>query len=280
MAEAAVSSEIIEAARDGAPDYYLSALLAPRAVRGDLIRFAALIGEFDRIPYLAGDPNLGLIRLQWWQDALETTEPGAKTGHPVADAALEMAARRSVPRADLERYVHASTHLFGTDEPSQGALDDFFSGTAGIAFDIWGRLIGISKSPETDALMNRAAAAYGRAVLARNLVRLLGKGRCPLPLAYFDGRDPRQAPEDEARRAIVAAILRLSQEAEKNVALVRRGLTPQTRYVVKAMLPLVLVEPVFRALNAPGRDVLREVADISPFSRVMRLGLAGWRGRV
>jgi phytoene/squalene synthetase len=281
MVRAVLPDEIVEAARDGAPNFYLSALLAPRAVRSDLITFAAFIGEIDRVPFLTGDPNLGLIRLQWWIDAFEKTEPGSKSGHPVADAALELAAaRRDVSRFEFAHYANATAYLLGTDEPSDTQLGNYLSGTSGLVFDIWGRLIGETKSPEAETLTNLAAAAYGRAVLAHRLVRLLGKGRCPLPLDYFDGRDPRQSLEDEARRAVAAALSRLSHEAQKNLDLVRRGLSAERGRIVKAMLPLVLVEPVLQALSAPGRDVLRDVAEISPFSRVMRLGLASLRGRI
>jgi phytoene synthase len=281
MVRAVLPDEIIEAARDGAPNFYLSALLAPRAVRSDLITFAAFIGEIDRVPFLAGDPNLGLIRLQWWIDAFEKTEPGSKTGHPVADAALELAtARPDVSRFEFVHYANATAYLLGTDVPSEAELANFLSGTSGLVFDIWGRLIGEAKLPEVEALTKLAAAAYGRAVLAQSLVRLLGKGRCPLPLDYFDGSDPRQSLEGEARRAVAAALSRLAQEAQKNLDLMRRGLTAKSGRIVKGMLPLVLVEPVFQVLNAPGRDVLRDVAEISPFSRVMRLGLASLRGRI
>jgi phytoene synthase len=47
-----------------------------------------------------------------------------------------------------------------------------------------------------------------------------------------------------------------------------------------AFLPLSLVAPYLKSVLAPGRDVLADVADISPLSRVMRLWFAHWRGRI
>ena len=280
MADDALSKVILAPARDGAPDFYVSALLAPRAVRADLVIFSALIGETDRIPYLTGDPNAGLIRLQWWLDAFEKAEPGTKTGHPVADAAIDLASRRGISRLTLVGFVQSAEYLLGTDEPSQNEFEDYLSSHAGQAFEIWRRLRNSAAAAGEPALLNLAASAYGRAALARNLVRLIGKGRCPLPLSYFDGRDPRQAPEGEARRAIASAISRLSRETAEYLALARKALMSEDREIVQIVLPLALVEPVFRRLEAPQADILREVVDISPISRAMRLGLASVRARV
>jgi phytoene synthase len=47
-----------------------------------------------------------------------------------------------------------------------------------------------------------------------------------------------------------------------------------------AFLPLSLVEPYLKAAVKPKRDVLVDLADISPLSRVMRLWFAHWRGRI
>ena len=52
------------AARSHAPDFYLSALLAPRSVRSDLVTLAAYLGEIARVPLTASEPALGAIRTQ------------------------------------------------------------------------------------------------------------------------------------------------------------------------------------------------------------------------
>ena len=73
---------IREAARSNAPDFYLSALLAPRAARNDLVTFAAYLGDIARIPLVSREPTIGQIRLQWWRDAIEKSELGTVSGNP------------------------------------------------------------------------------------------------------------------------------------------------------------------------------------------------------
>jgi phytoene synthase len=52
------------------------------------------------------------------------------------------------------------------------------------------------------------------------------------------------------------------------------------RHVRPAFLPLALVEPYLRALERPGRDVLRAPAALAPLTRVWRIAAAHWLGRI
>ena len=61
---------IRESARLNESDRYISALLAPRAARDDLITLAAYLGEVRRIALTVSETALGEIRLQWWRDVL------------------------------------------------------------------------------------------------------------------------------------------------------------------------------------------------------------------
>jgi 15-cis-phytoene synthase len=47
-----------------------------------------------------------------------------------------------------------------------------------------------------------------------------------------------------------------------------------------AFLPLALVETYLRALERPGRDVLRAPAGIAPLTRVFKIAAAHWLGRL
>jgi phytoene synthase len=43
---------------------------------------------------------------------------------------------------------------------------------------------------------------------------------------------------------------------------------------------LALVEPYLRALEKPGQNPLRDVAEIAPLQRIWRIGRAHWLGRM
>src|SRR5262245_33452903 len=92
----AIDSAVIEAARTHERDRYLSALLAPSAVRADLLVLAAYLGEVRRIPLAVHEAAVGEMRLQWWRDTLAGNNPSA--GHPVADAMIGVVERRQLDR--------------------------------------------------------------------------------------------------------------------------------------------------------------------------------------
>ena len=108
---AGIPREIVDAARAHEPDRYLAALLAPRAVRDDLVVLAAVGGEIARIPRVVSDPMLGEIRLQWWHDAIERLAAGfasgERTGNPLADALGGVILRHGLPQARLFDCVEA-----------------------------------------------------------------------------------------------------------------------------------------------------------------------------
>lgn len=87
-------SIVLSSAREHAYEDYLCALFSPHEARQDLFTLAAFTGELNRISWQVRDPILAEIRFQWWREVLEK---GEITGHPIADAILELKARRGLP---------------------------------------------------------------------------------------------------------------------------------------------------------------------------------------
>lgn len=268
---------VLDSARSFARDRYLSALLSPAAARDDLIVLAAYLGEIERIPLLADDPTIGEIRLQWWRDALMAPGP---SGNPVADGMRELGVRRSFPEALLIAPIEgASRQLYEDGVADAHALDHYADEAEGAALRMSLAILG---SPEGSAntLVEPAGRALALTRLGLALPQHLAHGRMPLPPAFLgDAHDPRGASPDEARRATRALLTRLAADAASALDAFRSASAKMDRGLFAAFLPLSLVQPYFKAMLAPKRDVLREIADISPLSRVLRLWLAQWRGK-
>jgi phytoene synthase len=47
-----------------------------------------------------------------------------------------------------------------------------------------------------------------------------------------------------------------------------------------AFLPLALVGPYLRVLERRGQNVLRQPTEIAPLTRVVRIAMAHWLGRI
>jgi acyl CoA:acetate/3-ketoacid CoA transferase alpha subunit len=102
------SEAVAASARSGEPDRYLAALLAPPSARTHLLALAAFSSELARVPLLVTrEPAMGQIRLQWWRDALEAPQAGARTGNPIADAVRDAMQRCELPAALLRDVIEA-----------------------------------------------------------------------------------------------------------------------------------------------------------------------------
>ena len=78
--------EVAAIAREGEPDRYLAALLAPAPEREALLALAAFAAELTRIPLrVVQEPMMGEIRLEWWRTALASGDVAA---YRISDARI------------------------------------------------------------------------------------------------------------------------------------------------------------------------------------------------
>ncbi|MDX2287922.1 MAG: squalene/phytoene synthase family protein [Hyphomicrobiaceae bacterium] len=264
---------VYDAARTHAPDRYLSALLAPRTVRGDLVALAGFAGEIERIPLTVSDPNLGEIRLQWWADSLDPQRLGPagamRTGHPVADAVAEMLVRRGLPADPLRRMIEARrTELWADPIGDDAAFARLATDLEEGAFELAARVLGAR------ADVGCFARAYG---MMRQLVRLpllvARRGRWPLPQQDVDGFDVAGLGDGDVRTAATAARARAIGAARDALAEAGPHFRALPAGAIVAALPVAVVGPYLRALSTQV-DWLAAPAEITPLERVWRLGAA------
>jgi phytoene synthase len=267
-------AEVDRAARALAYDDYLIALLAPRRYRDDLITLAAVFGELARIPLQVSDPALGEIRLQWWRDALASD---ARSGHPVADAALALKSRLSAPVADLIAPVieARAAELYAEPFPTDEAFDAYVTAPERAALAMRAALLGV-RLDQTGAPVDAAARTLG---LVRTCVRLpyvFAKGRYPLDARRLGITGDADAIDEHRLRTAMTGLIQEAAAAWAALCPSLRRISPDARRV---MVPVALAGPYLRAIQKAGRDVLRDVADPSPLERSMRLWLAARLGR-
>jgi phytoene synthase len=234
-------------------DRYLSALLAPRQARADLLALTAFLGEVARIPDLVTEPAMGEIRLQWWRDALDTLRAGRATGNPIADALGGVIVRRQLPDALLQSVIDARSEDLvpsgvSAEQAHQGDPANYLQRSDGAAFRLAARVLGINDQ-SVGELLSAAGQAYGRTRLLRAFARRGGVAV--------------EKPISEARQAL--ADVRLLTDSAPAA-------------VIPAILPVALVEPYLAALE--GHDKAANPADISQLARVWSLLRASLRGRV
>ena len=281
---AAPGETIIASARSGEPDRYLAALLAPPAARPHLVALAAFASELARVPALVTrEPAMAAIRLQWWRDAV-TACSSKRTGSPVADAVIDAAGRCDLP-ASLLLEVIDGREIDAAREPlgDEAALADYLWKTEGVLFALAARILGEEGRGEPAARAARASGeAYGLARLLMGLPRALSQGWVPLPLSRVDasGASADRLLAGESDRATHTLLADLRVEAGQALVRSRPHVADLPRHLRSAFLPLALVGPYLRAFERPGRDVLRNPAEVSPLTRVWRIAAAHWLGRL
>ena len=133
---------------------------------------------------LVSEPMAGLMRLQWWRDALEGLAAGRPLAHPVVEALHARWARFAPLRSRLDAAIDAREQELGAGPPADlAALEDRLASS-------WGEitlgaleLLGAAEGP---------ARAAGRHLgLSLGLVRLLqtlpGEQSKVIELAYYGG---------------------------------------------------------------------------------------------
>ncbi|MBU2583617.1 MAG: squalene/phytoene synthase family protein [Alphaproteobacteria bacterium] len=284
--------DVRKVARSHAIDRYLAALLAPRAVRGDLIALAAFAGEIERVPLIVSEPALGEIRLKWWLDWLDGLGEETSTGNPVADVFGHVVIRRGLSRALIGGIIDArGQELYGAPFDGQADCEAFISNTEGGVVQLAAKLATMSTGTAANVQEGQSGSADGaaEALMAygmayggvRQILRvplLAQRGRWGLPTSgeVFDpsrlGEPGGRAHADEIRSAAIGSV-------RAALAGARQCAGSLTRAEKVACLPAALVAPYLKALDEQG-DWLAATADISPLGRVWQMWRSHLSGRI
>jgi phytoene synthase len=274
---------VTASARSGEPDRYLAALLAPSDARPHLLALAAFASELARVPALVTrEPTMGAIRLQWWRDALATPDEDARTGNPIADAVRAAIQSRSLPPALLLEAIDAREVDLGLQPmPDDAALTAYLWSSEGTLFALAAAVLDHERGEDVRQAAVSTCHAYGLTRLLLGLPRALSQGRVLLPQSKLNASNvsSRQLLLGEGSIDVTKLLEGICAEAREALATSNRLVANLPRRTRVAFLPLALVETYLRALERPGRDVLRYPAEIAPLTRVWRIVVAHWFGR-
>ncbi len=102
-------------------------LFAPSADQEALFSLFAFDAEVAKIPLVTTESITGLIRLQWWQDAVDEIYGGTPRKHPVVEALAEAVKSKNLPKELFDLYLrHREWELEPEDKPSSVVLQDYF----------------------------------------------------------------------------------------------------------------------------------------------------------
>ncbi len=239
-------SECGQLARQHQPDRYLAALFAPAAAREDLFALYAFDHEIGKVRALVSQPMAGLIRLQWWRDALPLIAEGHPPAQPVALGLARLALDGRLPTAWLEQAIAArEAELEATAPADLAALEGHVARLAGGLTEAALALLGPAP-PDLLAKGRLAGLGLGLVDLIARLPADAAAGRLWLPADWLATAGGEPDRPDLARRLAAAASTALQ------AASAAPGAVP--RWALPALLPASLARPRLRRLARHGHD--------------------------
>jgi phytoene synthase len=104
--------------REHDPDRYLATLFAPADAREALFALYAFDHEIARVRRVVSEPMAGLVRLQWWREALDAITADQPPAHPVVEAVHARWDRFAPLRPRLEAAIDAREQELSAEPPA------------------------------------------------------------------------------------------------------------------------------------------------------------------
>ncbi len=173
MAEADVLRQLAETDRDA----YLATLTAPADTRLHLANLHLFAAEMAAIPLRIREPMAGMVRLQWWRDALQSPDA---SGNPIADALKATIRERRLPLAPLLSLLEAREFdLYDDPMPSRRQLEGYLGETRSAVIQLACVILAPADAASVTEQAGHAGCAVGLADIVEGLKS--GRGRALVP---------------------------------------------------------------------------------------------------
>ena len=236
--------------RETAPERYLAALLAPTATRETLFALYAFDQEIGKVRHVTSQPMAGLIRLQWWRDALDAIAADRPApAHPVAEALQTVLSAAPDCRALLDAALNARERELEDPPPANlTALEQQIEGSSATIVQTALVILGAGDAATLE-VGRKIGVVVGVLDRLRSLEADLRQGRLLLPIAELTrhGIDPKATAEVGQDLAPVIATIAGHGLDQLRAARAGRRLVPAA--ALPALLPGTLAGPHLRRLR-------------------------------
>ena len=260
-------------------DRYLSVLFAPSEKRAALFALYAFNFEVAKTAETVSDPTIGLIRLQWWREALDGIYAGSPRRHEVVEPLSDAIRAHLLPRALFDALIDAREQdLSPAPFALLSELETYADATSGNLMRLAARILGGG-----DVFDGRARAfgiAYAITGLLRALPHHAAARRIMLPLSEVAEAGLREEDIFAGPAHNIRILMnRMIAVAERHFG-TAASQSRIPRAVLPAFLPVALVRPYLKRMKRGGFDPYREPVELSVprkqwamFSAILRGGL-------
>ncbi len=265
--------------KEGAPadrDAWLASLFAPQTARPHVQALYAFSREIARVPDIVSQPTLGEIRLQWWAEAIEGARAAEAESHPVAAALFDTIEKFSLPRAALIALIDARLFdLYADPMPSLNDLEGYCGETQGVLMRLASLVLAAGDDPGGADACGHAGVAIGVARLLTDLPRHAARSQCFIPhdVLARHGALPEAIAAGLMSPALAGALAEMREIARRHARAAFEASANMRADARSSLLPVALIEPILRRMEARGFDAFRDAAEPAQWRRQWAL----WR---
>ena len=264
MAERRLLSYCAREVRIHQPDRYLATLFAPAAARDALFALYAFDHEIGKVRHVVRQPIAGLIRLQWWREALEVIESNRPPAHPVAEALAAVLRDTAGARARLGAAIDARERELEEPPPADlGALEQELEGSAASIVETALLILGATDQATLE-VGRKVGIVVGLADRLRDLESDRRRGRLFIPVSELvrEDIDPDAAG---GGRQFEPVIRRLAARGLEHLRTARAARRAVPTAGLAALLPGTLAGGQLRRARRTGSsDALRRPGPAAP----------------
>jgi phytoene synthase len=225
--------------RQGDRDRYLALLFSSARERSGLAAVAAFNLELARAASEISEPMLGMVRLQWWREAVEEIgASGTTRRHPIVDALADATRRHRLSIDRMLAMIAGKEEELGSEgAPTRAVFESRADATAANLIRLWLQVGG--RDPAAPALA-AASAEVGRAYATIGCARSVlldarrRKARLPAEALADAGVDLDKLFELRPQPALPACLAALAKRADGDLEAARQ------RSIPRGVRPLVL----------------------------------------
>jgi phytoene synthase len=263
-------------------DRYQTALFAPVERRAALFALYAFNYEVARIREYVREPMLGLIRLQWWRDALDEIYAGKQPRrHEVATPLAAAITTHHLSKTHFATLLDARARDMEDAPPeSLAALEAYVAGTSGALNLLALEVLGIGDARAADAA-RAAGIAYALTGLLAAAPFHAQQRRVFLPVELTNRHNvdlERSLFALKPSPALTSVTRDIAAQARHHLDLARRERMSIPRAALPVLLHGTLAERRLKQLDAVGHNFFDPLLAREDTLQSLRLSWAAWRG--
>lgn len=273
--------------------HYLCLLELPPSMRKAAFALRALNVETARAMDIASDPKIGLMRLLWWQEAIDKIYANKSIEHPTAQALASVISETKLSKVWLKRSVEArinDARREPTDVPETiEVLEKYSEDTVSTMLYLTLQAGGI-KSTAADHAASHIGKASGILLLLKSLPYHANRNRhssyIPTKVASKHGLLVKRGGQEEirldSREGLCDTVFEIASVANAHLQKARKLAASVPSEAIPVLLPAVPAQVFLDSLSRVQFDVFdprltKGVLGIPPLWYQLKLKWSSWR---